>query len=61
MPADRIEEKLDTIIELLKHLLAVELARGGVPQAQIAKRVKLATATVNKMLRGIKKDRSERA
>jgi DNA-binding IclR family transcriptional regulator len=58
MAADRIEEKLDTIIELLKHLVSVELARGGVPQAKIAKRVKLATATVNGMLQGIKKEKS---
>lgn len=57
---DRVEQKLDTIIELLKHLVAVELARGGVPQAKIAKRVKLATATVNKMLQGIKKEHSDR-
>jgi DNA-binding IclR family transcriptional regulator len=57
MASDRIEEKLDTIIELLKYLVAVELARGGVPQAKIAKRVKLATATVNKMLQGVKKER----
>lgn len=58
MAADKIEEKLDDIIELLKHLVAIELARGGVPQAQIAKRVKLATATVNAMLQGLKKERS---
>jgi hypothetical protein len=58
MAADRIDEKLDTIIELLKHLVAVELARGGVPQSKIAKRIKLATATVNKMLQGIKKERT---
>jgi DNA-binding IclR family transcriptional regulator len=58
MAADRIEEKLDDVIELLKQLIAIELARGGVPQAQIAKRVKLATATVNKMLQGLKNKRS---
>lgn len=56
MPKDRVEEKLDMVIELLKHLIAVELARGGVPQAKIAKRVRLATATVNKMLQGMKKE-----
>ena len=57
MAEDRVQEKLDTIVELLKTLVAVELARGGVPQAQIAKRVKLATATVNKILKGIKKEK----
>lgn len=57
MPANQTDEKLNTIIELLKALVAVELARGGVPQAQIAKRVKMATATVNKMLKGIRKEK----
>ncbi len=55
MPEDKLEEKLETIIELLKHLIALDLARAGVPQAKIAKRVKLATGTVNKMLQGVKK------
>ena len=61
MTSDSIEKKLDTIIELLKHLVAVELARGGVPQTKIAKRVRLATGTVNKMLQGITKERSDRS
>ena len=59
MPEDNSEEKLDTIIELLKHLIALELARAGVPQAKIAKRVKLATGTINKMLQGVKKQRAD--
>jgi transposase-like protein len=50
-----IDRKLDAIIELLKQMVAIELARNGVPQTAIAKRVKLATSTVNKMLQGIKK------
>jgi hypothetical protein len=50
-----IEEKLDGITDLLKQLVAIELAKSGVPQTAIAKRVKLATATVNKMLQGVKK------
>jgi transposase-like protein len=58
MPTDKTEEKLDTIIELLKHSVAIQLAQAGVPQTKIAKRVKLATATVNKMLQGIKKERA---
>lgn len=55
MAADGVEQKLDEVIELLKSLIAIELARGGIPQAQIAKRLKLATATVNKMVQGLKK------
>jgi DNA-binding IclR family transcriptional regulator len=53
--ADDVEKKLETIIELLKYLLALELARCGVPQTKIAKRVRLATATVNRVLQGTKK------
>jgi hypothetical protein len=49
----RIEKKLDAITELLKYLIAIDLARGGVPQSEIAKRVKMATATINKMVKGV--------
>ena len=50
-----IERKLDIVIELLQHLLALELAKGGVKQQLIAKRLHVATATVGKMLQGVKK------
>jgi predicted transcriptional regulator len=48
------EQKLDKAIELLKHLLALELARDGVPRQAIAKHIGVATATVGKMLKGVK-------
>jgi DNA-binding IclR family transcriptional regulator len=48
------DEKLDKAIELLKHLLAVELAREGVSRQAIAKHTGLATATVVRMLKGVK-------
>ena len=51
-----IEQKLDSTIGLLKHLLAVELAREGVPRQAIAKHIGVATATVGKMLKGIEKN-----
>ena len=49
------EQKLDTIIDLLRHLLALELARGGLTQEAIGKHLHVAKATVVQMLRGIKK------
>jgi DNA-binding NarL/FixJ family response regulator len=58
MATGDIEQKLDTMVDLLKYLLAVELARCGVPQTQIAKRVRLATATVNKVVQGVKLKRN---
>jgi hypothetical protein len=53
--SDSVESKLDTLIDLTKHLIVIELARGGVPQNQIAKHVRLQAARVNKMLKGVKK------
>ena len=50
-----IEEKLDVAIDLLKHLVALELARSGVKQTVIAKHVRVATAKVGKMLQGVQK------
>jgi predicted transcriptional regulator len=50
-----LEKKLDLAIGLLQHLLALELAREGVPQQAIAKHLRVATASVNKMLKGTKR------
>lgn len=49
-----VEKKLDEAIVLLKHLLALELAREGMPRSTIAKHVGVATATVVAMLKGVK-------
>jgi hypothetical protein len=49
-----IQEKLDTIIELLQSLLALELSRNRVPRDIIGKRLHVAKSTVVKMLKGIK-------
>lgn len=51
-----IEEKLNIIIGLQRHLLALELAKQGVPKQAIAKRIRVATATVVKMLQGVSKN-----
>ena len=50
-----LEKKLDVAIGLLQHMLALELAREDVSQQAIAKHLRLATASVNKMLKGTKR------
>jgi hypothetical protein len=46
-------DDLRTLITLFQDLLAVELWRSGLSQAEIGKRLRLAKVTVNKMLRGV--------
>jgi predicted transcriptional regulator len=53
-----MEAELIEIKKLLQQLLAVELFKSGVPQADIAKRLHIATASVNQMLKGVKRDGS---
>jgi len=52
-----IEPKLDTIISLLRQLLALELARSGVSKEAIGKQLHIAKATVVSMLKDIKKEK----
>lgn len=54
-PSEVINQKLDTIIGLLQRLLALELARSGVPREKIAKHLRTAAAAVVGMLQGVKK------
>jgi hypothetical protein len=51
-----LEQKLDTIIELLQHLVAIEMAKEGTPKQAIAKHLHVAKATVVSMLQGVKLD-----
>lgn len=51
-----MDAKLDEAVGLLQHLLALELAREGVPQQAIAKHIHVAKAKVVKMLKGVKKN-----
>lgn len=51
-----LEQKLDTVISLLQHLLVIELAREGTPKQTIAKHLRLAKATVVSMTKGVKLD-----
>jgi hypothetical protein len=52
-----IEKKLDTVIQLLQHSLALQLAKDGVTQGDIGKHIHVAKATVVKMLNGVKREK----
>jgi hypothetical protein len=43
----------DDVSQLLKHLLAIELYRSGLSQAQIRQRLRLNQNVVNSMLKGV--------
>lgn len=45
----------EQIVGLLQNLLAIELWRGGLPQAEIGKRLGISTGGVNAMLKGVKR------
>lgn len=51
---EALNEKLDSMIMLLKHILVLQLADRGVPHAAIGKHVHLAKATVGTMLKGVR-------
>jgi predicted transcriptional regulator len=53
---DPVEQKLDKVIELLQHLVALELSRRGATQEAIGKSIHVAKAAVVKMLVGIRKE-----
>lgn len=57
MENNKLEKKLDVVIELLYHIIAVELYRGGATQDDICKSLHIHKATVGKMLKGVKKDK----
>jgi DNA-binding NarL/FixJ family response regulator len=54
---DVLIQKVDTLIELVQQIVVLELVRSGVSQAQIGKRIHVATATVGKMLKGVKREK----
>jgi hypothetical protein len=51
-----VQKKLDTIIDLLRHLVALEFSNRGVPRDIIGKQLHIAKSTVVEMLKGIKSE-----
>jgi len=47
------KEDMSTTVQLLRNLLAIELWRGGLSQAEIGKKLGISTKTVNPMLKGV--------
>lgn len=52
-----LEKKLDVMIGLLQHLLAVELSKSAMTHDEIRKHLGVGKATINQMLKGIKKEK----
>lgn len=52
----KTESNEDKILTLLQNLLAIELWRGGLSQADIGVRLGVSTGTANKMLKGVKRE-----
>lgn len=46
-------DKTSQMVGLLQQLVAIELLKGGVSQAEIGKRLGIATGSVNKILKGM--------
>jgi hypothetical protein len=55
-PNTVLQEKLDTAIGLLKHLVVLELARQGATQQAIAQHIRASKSSVVEMLKGTKRD-----
>ncbi|PIS14466.1 hypothetical protein COT64_02490 [Candidatus Shapirobacteria bacterium CG09_land_8_20_14_0_10_39_12] len=53
----KILKRLDKVISLLQHSLAVQLYRSDVSQPAIGKLLGIATGKVNRLLKGIKKEK----
>ena len=49
-------DDVKAISKLLQNLLAIELWRGGLSQAEVGKRVGVATGSVNRMLKGVSRE-----
>ncbi|MCH7666213.1 MAG: hypothetical protein IH936_09845 [Acidobacteria bacterium] len=46
----------EQMLFFLRNLLAIELWRGGLTQAEIGKRIGVATGTANKLLKGVSRE-----
>jgi Trp operon repressor len=50
------EATTEEVVSLLKHLLAIELWRAGLSQAEIKSRLGLGSDTLTRMLKGVSRD-----
>ncbi|MDO8655332.1 MAG: hypothetical protein Q7R48_02840 [bacterium] len=54
-----MEKELKAITKLLQQLVVIQLYRSGVSQGEVGKRVRLAKASVNQILKEVKRDHSK--
>lgn len=52
-----MEEKFDTLIELMQHLLALELYKSGATMDVICKRLHIGKVKIVEMLKGVQRER----
>jgi hypothetical protein len=50
------EPRADETVTLLKHLIAIELWRGGLTQAEIKSRLGLGSDVLSRMLKGVSRE-----
>lgn len=50
-----LSKRIENIEKSLQHLLALEMFKLDTPQAEIGKQLGIATGSVNKLLKGLKK------
>jgi predicted transcriptional regulator len=57
-PADEsLDKKIDVAIDLLRHLVAIELWKAGLTQEAIGKRIHIAKAKVVTMVKGVSREK----
>jgi predicted transcriptional regulator len=56
-PVPTLDRKLDTAIELLRYLVAIELWKAGATQEEIGKHIHVAKAKVVAMLKGVRREK----
>lgn len=52
-----LNKRISNIEVLLKQTVAIELAKNGIGQVEIGKRLGVATGTVNKWVKGVKAEK----
>ena len=52
----KIAKSIEELKKLLQHLIAIQLYKGGATQDEIAKNLKITKPTINRMVKGVKKE-----
>ena len=52
----KIAKSIEELKKLLQHLIAIQLYKSGATQDEIAKNLKITKPTINRMVKGVKKE-----